>query len=184
ETAHVQYGSAVAVIDLVATVEATGYSATVPSPAPTADESSVHRAEATALARLITAGVLTAPILAPAMGPAWEFRCWQWVVLALVTPVATWWAWPFHRAALVNLRHGSATMDTLISLGAIVSYTWSLWALVFGEAGTLGMRMRPTWLAGTADATSHLYFEVGAALVTFQLLGPYIQPPPHRQAPP
>ena len=81
---------------------------------------------------------LAIPVVALAMVPAWQFRGWQWLSLALATPVATWGAWPFHRAAVANARHGAATMDTLVSVGVTAAYLWSLYALFFGTAGRPG----------------------------------------------
>jgi Cu+-exporting ATPase len=149
ETATVEYAGPVGVPALIATVEATGYTAALPAAkeAP-ADQRSFAR-------RLTVAAVLSAPLLVLAMVPGAQFRGWEWVALVLATPVVSWAAWPFHRAALVNLRHGAATMDTLISLGALVSYTWSVFAMA---------------LTGTET-----YFEVGAALTTFLLAGRYFE---------
>jgi Cu+-exporting ATPase len=110
---------------------------------------------------LLVSLALAVPVVVLAMVPAWQFRSWQWVSLALATPVAVWGAWPFHRAALVNARHGAATMDTLISVGVAAAYLWSLYALVLGSAGQAGTRMGFAWLArgSGADAT---YLEVAA----------------------
>ncbi len=110
------------------------------------------------------------------MIPPLQFNHWQWLALTLASPVVTWGAWPFHRAALINLRHGAATMDTLVSLGAAVSYLWSLWALFLGGAGGEHLRMSMRLLAADAgSAGDHLYLEVGAALTTFLLAGRYFE---------
>ncbi|HET6213216.1 MAG TPA: cation transporter, partial [Micromonosporaceae bacterium] len=178
ETAHVRYPEAVSLDDLVRTVEATGYSAALPASTPppqSAEEDSLR-------VRLITAAVLTAPVLVLAMAPPLQFRNWQWLALTLATPVVTWAAWPFHRAAWLNLRHGAATMDTLISLGVVVSYAWSVWALFFGAAGEPGMTMQWTLLAPRGAATGHLYLEVGTALTTFLLAGRYFEARSKRRA--
>ncbi|HZD99719.1 MAG TPA: heavy metal translocating P-type ATPase [Micromonosporaceae bacterium] len=156
ETARIEYGAAIGVADLISTVEATGYRASVVNPG-----AAVPAREGSAAARLAVAASLTVPLLLLVMVPAWQFAGSQWWVFALATPVVTWCAWPFHRAALANLRHGATTMDTLISLGAIVSYVWSVTALFTG---------------------GHLYFEVGAALVTFQLIGRYAEARAKRRA--
>jgi Cu+-exporting ATPase len=185
ETAHVRYPQAVSVDDLVRTVEATGYVATPPAapdePEP-ADAAAASPEESALRRRLLTSAVLTAPVLVLAMVPPLQFRNWQWLALTLATPVVTWGAWPFHRAAWVNLRHAAATMDTLISLGVLVSYLWSLWALFFGAAGEPGMRMDLKLLAPRGAATGHLYLEVGAALTTFLLAGRYFEARAKRRA--
>jgi P-type Cu+ transporter len=145
ETARVVHDTTIAVAELMATVEATGYRATIVN-----HDAGVRVAFSAPLRRMAVAALLTVPLLVIAMVPAAQFVGWQWWVFALASPVVTWCAWPFHRAAIANLRHGAASMDTLISLGAIVSFTWSVVALFRG---------------------GHLYFEVGAALVTFLLIG-------------
>ncbi len=187
ETAHVEYADPVSVDDLIRTVEATGYTAT--PPAPPTDEST-EAAEGTAESpeerslrqRLVTSALLSAPVLAMAMIPALQFRFWQWLAFAMVSPVIFYGAWPFHRAALVNLRHGGATMDTLISLGTAVSYGWSVYALFLGGAGEPGMSMPFEWLAPQGSAGMHLYLEVGAALATFLLAGRYFEARAKRRA--
>ena len=108
------------------------------------------------------------------MVPALQFDYWQWLALALATPVAVWGAWPFHRAALANLRHRAATMDTLISVGVAAAYLWSVWALLFTHAGTPGMKMTVSLLAN-GDGGPHLYLEVAAAVTTFILAGRYFE---------
>ncbi|MGK3202385.1 heavy metal translocating P-type ATPase [Amycolatopsis sp. MEPSY49] len=155
EKAQVSYPSGLSVDDLKAVVEAAGYSARLPEPeAP--DETPTLRK------RLLLSVVLTVPLVVLAMVPAWQVD--PWVMLALAAPVVTWGAWPFHRAAAVNLRHVTATMDTLISLGVVASVVWSLYALVFGLAG------------------EHLYFEVAAAITTFILAGRYFEARSKRRA--
>ncbi len=109
------------------------------------------------------------------MIPALQFEYWQWAVLTLASPVAVWGAWPFHRAALLNARHGAATMDTLISLGVAAAYLWSLWALFLGGAGMPGMTMTFELFGSTEDATPHIYLETAAAVTTFLLLGRYLE---------
>src|SRR6188768_1477903 len=138
EKATVEFDpEAVAPEQLVAAVEAAGYQAVLPSDEPEepADESDPLRR------RLLISAVLSLPVLLLAMFPALQFENWQWLALQLATPVILWGAWPFHRAAWANLRHGAATMDTLISLGVLAAWIWSLYALVFGDAGMAGMRM-------------------------------------------
>ena len=123
---------------------------------------------------LISAGV-TLPVIVLSMIPAAQFYYWQWVVAALALPIALWGAWPFHRAAALNARHGVATMDTLISLGILSATGWSIYALFFGGAGDVGMTMTLSFF-GTPGAGSHeIYLEVAAAVTTFMLLGRYLE---------
>ncbi|HEY5553864.1 MAG TPA: cation transporter, partial [Cellulomonas sp.] len=118
--------------------------------------------------RLRGAVVLSVPVLALSMIPALQFPGWQWVVAVLALPVSTWAAWPFHKAAARAGRHGASTMDTLVSIGIIAATTWSLWALVLGGAGEIGMRMTPTLFpardAGMGMTTPELYFETAAVV--------------------
>ena len=123
---------------------------------------------------LISAGV-TLPVIVLSMIPAAQFHYWQWVVAALALPIALWGAWPFHRAAALNARHGVATMDTLISLGILAATGWSIYALFFGGGGDMGMTMTLSFF-GTPGAGSHeIYLEVAAAVTTFMLLGRYLE---------
>ena len=149
--------------------------------APTADRGSVLRT------RLQVATVLSVPVLLLSMIPALQFTGWQWVVAALALPVATWAAWPFHRAAFRAARHGASTMDTLVSIGIIAATGWSLWALLLGGAGELGVTMTPTlWPAASTDgmemAVPELYFEVAAVVTTFLLAGRYAEHRSRRRA--
>ena len=150
ETASVTFPAAMPADELISVVEQAGYTATLPpsrqdEPADTGDDGS---AEADLLLRrLLISLTLAIPVAVLAMVPALQFRNWQWASLALASPVAVWGAWPFHRAAVVNARHGAATMDTLISLGVAAAYLWSLYALFFGGAGHIGDRMTFSWLA-------------------------------------
>ena len=121
--------------------------------------------------RLIVAATLSVPLMVISMVSAAQFYGWQWVVAALALPVVTWCAWPFHKAAFTNLRHGSTTMDTLVSLGVITATLWSLWALIFGGAGTLGMRMSMEFIPRAQSEHAHMYFESAAWIVTFLLTG-------------
>lgn len=136
--------------------------------------------------RLQVATVLTIPVLVLSMVPAWQFDGWQWLVAALALPVATWAAWPFHRSAARAARHGASTMDTLVSIGVIAATAWSLWALLLGGAGEIGMRMTPTlWPAADAGMGTHmpeLYFEVAAVVTTFLLAGRYAEHHSRRRA--
>jgi len=136
--------------------------------------------------RLRVAAVLTVPVLLLSMVPAWQFTGWQWLVTVLALPVATWAAWPFHRAAVRAARHGASTMDTLVSIGIVAATGWSLWALLLGGAGELGMTMSPTlWPAADDGMGTHmpeLYFEVAAVVTTFLLAGRYAEHRSRRRA--
>jgi P-type Cu+ transporter len=136
--------------------------------------------------RLRVSAVLTVPVLLLSMIPALQGDGWQWVVAALALPVATWAAWPFHRAAARAARHGASTMDTLVSIGIIAATAWSLWALLLGGAGRIGLTMEPTlWpRAGAhgAMAVPELYFEVAAVVTTFLLAGRYAEHRSRRRA--
>ncbi|MET0433803.1 MAG: copper-translocating P-type ATPase, partial [Cellulomonas sp.] len=136
--------------------------------------------------RLRVAAVLTVPVLLLSMVPAWQVTGWQWLVTVLALPVATWAAWPFHRAAVRAARHGASTMDTLVSIGIVAATGWSLWALLLGGAGELGMTMTPTlWPAADDGMGTHmpeLYFEVAAVVTTFLLAGRYAEHRSRRRA--
>ena len=174
ERATVDFPDSVTPEDLVAAVEETGYTATLPATAeqfPSTDEldeTAVWRR------RLLISVALTVPVVLLSMVPALQFTYWQWIALLLATPVAVWGAWPFHRAAVANLRHRAATMDTLISVGVAAAYAWSLWALLFTHAGTPGMKMT-LGLFANDDGGPHLYLEVAAAVTTFILAGRYFE---------
>jgi P-type Cu+ transporter len=118
--------------------------------------------------------VLTIPVVLLAMIPVLQFRNWQWASLALASPVAVWGAWPFHRAAVVNARHGTATMDTLVSVGVAAAYLWSVYALFFGTAGDPGMRMSFAWLAA-GSGSGNIYLEVASGVTALVLLGRYLE---------
>ncbi len=156
---------------LVAAVEAAGYRARLPSPDPPAVP-----------LRLIAAAVLSLPVLALAMIPALQFDGWQWLSLALATPVVLWAGWPFHLTAWRGLRHGAATMDTLISLGTLAAWGWSVAALCFLGAGARDMRM-PFQLITSRDAAGDsIYFEVAAVVTTFVLAGRFFESRARRRA--
>lgn len=143
-----------------------------------------QRRQADLKRRFTWAAVLTVPVVFLSMIPALQFPGWQWVVATLALPVATWAAWPFHRAAFNAGRHGSSTMDTLVSLGVISATAWSLWALLFGGAGEIGIRMEMSLWPRAAGTGHHpeLYFEVAAVVITFLLLGRYLESRSRRAA--
>ena len=168
--------------DLVAAVEAAGYQAVLPS-----DEPEAAEPEADELAplrrRLIISAVLSLPVLLIAMIRPLQFDNWQWLCLQLATPVILWGAWPFHRAAWANLRHGTATMDTLISMGVLAAWGWSLYALFFGDAGMPDMRMSFQLIPDSAGSgADEIYLEVGAVVTTFLLAGRYFEARAKRRA--
>ncbi|BCI54531.1 carbonate dehydratase [Mycolicibacterium litorale] len=177
EQATVTFPDSVRPEDLVAAVEATGYTATLPAAEPD-DADEPGRAEPDEAAawrqRLLVSAALSIPVVLLSMIPALQFDNWQWLALTLASPVVVWGAWPFHRAAWTNLRHGAATMDTLISVGVSAAYLWSLWALFFTHAGMPGMTMSFDLLpSGTGEP--HLYLEVAAAVTTFLTAGRYFE---------
>jgi Cu+-exporting ATPase len=165
EKAHVVLPDSVTVEQVVGTVEKVGYTATVEAP-DDADESADLRT------RLLVSACLALPVLVLSMAPPLQFRYWQWVALALATPVVTWGALPFHGAAWTNLRHHATTMDTLISLGVLAAYAWSLWALLIGDAGEAGMTMHFSFVASGGD---DIYLEVASAVTAFLLAGRYAE---------
>ncbi|ROS53764.1 cation-translocating P-type ATPase [Frigoribacterium sp. PhB118] len=169
---------------LIATVAAAGYGATVPAPpaSPTgaADGSSDAAPDARATEvdalrrRTLVSAALALPVVVLSMVPALQFTNWQWLALTLAAPVAVWGAWPFHRAAAVNLRHGTASMDTLVSVGVVAAFAWSLWALFFGDAGRPGIHMSFS-LVATHGGPTELYLEVASAVTVFILLGRWLE---------
>lgn len=174
---------------LVAEVEKTGYTAALPkldgtgSGASHADAADPEDTELTSLRqRLVGAIVLTVPVIAMAMIPALQFTYWQWASLALAAPVIIWAAWPFHKAAWTNLKHGTATMDTLISMGTSVALLWSVYALFFGTAGTPGMTHPFEFALAPSDGAANIYLEVGAGVTMFILAGRYFEKRSKRQA--
>lgn len=185
EKARVHADSPVAVEELIAAVEQAGYGASVPAPpADTPDERTAPQdAELVSLRqRLIVSAILAVPVAVLSMIPALQFTYWQWLTLTLAAPVVVWGAWPFHRAAAINARHGAATMDTLISVGVLAAFGWSLYALFFGGAGMPGMRMSVTFV-GTPQAGGHeVYLEVAALVTVFILLGRYLEVRAKRQS--
>ncbi|MFC8662789.1 heavy metal translocating P-type ATPase [Streptomyces sp. NPDC057199] len=187
EKAKVAYDGDVSVQDLIATVEKTGY--TAHEPAPVHDESDGDDATAGAddqlrplRERLVTAVVLAVPVVAMAMIPALQFEYWQWLSLTLAAPVVTYAAWPFHKAAFTNARHGAATMDTLISVGTSAAFLWSLWALFLGTAGTPGMTHPFELTIARGDGAGNIYLEAAAGVTAFILAGRYFEARSKRKA--
>ncbi|MGY1781763.1 heavy metal translocating P-type ATPase [Geodermatophilus sp. SYSU D01036] len=180
EKARVTFGDGVAPEDLVATVERAGYTAALPAPpredAPESDPDAGLRQ------RLLVSAALSLPVVLLGMVPALQFEYWQWASLTLAAPVVVWGGWPFHRAAWTNLRHGAATMDTLVSLGTLAAFGWSLYALFLGTAGEPGMT-HPFSLAVTrGDGSGDVYLEAAAGVTTFLLAGRYAEARAKRRA--
>ncbi|MEV4638701.1 heavy metal translocating P-type ATPase [Actinoplanes sp. NPDC049548] len=163
--------------DLIAVVEKTGYTAAEPR----AEEEAPANPPADPLrTRLLVSAALTVPVVLLAMVPAWQFDYWQWLSLTLAAPVVAYGGWPFHRSALVNLRHGAASMDTLVSLGTLAAFLWSVWALFLGDAGMPGMTHAFELRAGSdGDA---IYLEAAAGVTTFLLAGRYAEARAKRRA--
>lgn len=178
EKAKVTFPETVSPDQLVETVEQTGYTATLPPPPgeqPGEPATVEQDPVATLRRRLLVSAVLTVPVIAMAMVPAWQFRYWQWASLVLAAPVVVWGGWPFHRAAAVNLRHGSSTMDTLVSVGTLAAFGWSLYALFLGTAGEPGMTHPFRFTLERTDGASAIYLEAAAGVTTFLLAGRYAE---------
>ncbi|MEV8125316.1 heavy metal translocating P-type ATPase [Streptomyces sp. NPDC085944] len=194
EKARVSYPAGTEVADLVATVVKTGYTAEEPAPPaePSADEVDTGESgtgdgdddpELSALRqRLLVSVLLAAPVVLLAMVPALQFDNWQWLSLTLAAPVVVWGGLPFHRATWTNLRHGAATMDTLVSLGTLAAFGWSLWALFFGDAGMPGMRHGFDLTVSRTDGASAIYLEAAAGVTAFLLLGRWLEARSKRRA--
>ena len=187
EKAKVTFPQELAPEDLIATVEQAGYGATLPRPADTDTDTGDGPGEAedptrSLRQRLIVSTVLSVPVVAMAMVPALQFEYWQWLSLTLAAPVVVWGAWPFHRAAWVNLRHGTSTMDTLISMGTLAALGWSVYALFWGTAGTPGMTHPFELTVERTDGAGNIYLEAAAGVTTFILAGRYFEARSKRRA--
>jgi len=181
EKATVSYDpEAVEPAALVGAVEAAGYHAVLPTEQPAAPEEADETAPLRQ--RLIISALLSLPVLLVSMIPALQFDNWQWLALNLATPVVVWGAWPFHRAAWLNLRHATATMDTLISVGVLSAWLWSLYALIFGDAGMADMRMGFDLIPEQGAGSSEIYLETAAVVTTFILAGRYFEARAKRRA--
>ncbi|MFG2012810.1 heavy metal translocating P-type ATPase [Micromonospora sp. NPDC048868] len=178
EKATVRYADEVTPDELIATVEKTGYTAALPPPPtpaggePAAEPVDELRGLRT---RLWVSAVLTVPVIVLAMVPAWQFDFWQWLSLTLAAPVVAYGGLPFHRAAWINLRHGAATMDTLVSLGTLAAFGWSVWALFLGTAGTPGMTHPFSLAINRSDGAGNIYLEAAAGVTVFILAGRYFE---------
>jgi Cu+-exporting ATPase len=177
EKASVDYDPAtVAPEDLLGAVESAGYSAALPAAPGDADPTASLRR------RLLISGLLSVPVLLMSMIPPLQFDNWQWLSLNLATPVVLWGAWPFHKATWANLKHGAATMDTLISVGVLAAWLWSLYALFIGDAGMPEMRMSFDLLPKQGGGTDEIYLETASIVTTFILAGRYFEARAKRRA--
>ncbi|MFJ8029981.1 heavy metal translocating P-type ATPase [Streptomyces sp. NPDC096032] len=187
EKAKVTYADGVRVADLIATVVKTGYTAEEPPPPEPAAEAAPGTPERDAELgslrhRLLVSAALAVPVVLLAMIPALQFDDWQWLSLTLAAPVVVWGGAPFHRAAWTNLRHGAATMDTLVSVGTLAAFGWSLWALFLGDAGMPGMHDEFRLTVSRTDGASTIYLEVAAGVVALILLGRFLEARSKRRA--
>ncbi|MDA0565118.1 heavy metal translocating P-type ATPase [Streptomonospora sp. S1-112] len=187
EKASVTYGEGVSTDDLIATVEKAGYTAALPEP-PAAERGADGDTPADTdplrglRVRTAVSVALSVPVIAMAMFSDLQFEYWQWASLTLAAPVLVWGAWPFHRAAAKNLLLGQATMDTLVSLGTLAAFGWSLYALFLGEAGEPGMVHPFEFTVGGGDGSANIYLEVAAGVTSFILLGRYFEARAKRRA--
>ncbi len=184
EKASVEFGGGVTTDDLIATVEKAGYTAALPEPPRTEEGGPPPQADPVAAlrTRLLVSAVLSVPVIALAMVPALQFTHWQWASLTLAAPVVVWGALPFHVAAWKNLRLGEATMDTLVSLGTLAAFAWSLYALFLGDAGMPGMTHPFELAIARTDGSANIYLEVAAGVTTFILAGRYFEARSKRRA--
>ncbi|SES48953.1 Cu+-exporting ATPase [Pedococcus cremeus] len=185
EKARVIAGPGVSTEDLIGAVEQAGYTAQLPerpredgTVGPREDDDPVRPLRQ----RLVVSVLLSLPVVVLAMVPALQFTHWQWLSLALAGPVVVWGAWPFHRAAWVNLRHGAATMDTLVSVGTLAAFGWSLYALFLGDAGTPGMTHPFELAIRRTDGSANIYLEAAAGVTSFILAGRYFEARSKRRA--
>ncbi|MFF0703400.1 heavy metal translocating P-type ATPase [Streptomyces tendae] len=177
--ARVSHPADVAPGDLVTAVEQAGYQAALPVP-PEGDSEAEQVEQDDSEARrererLLVTALLAVPVLVLSMVPALQFRNWQWLCFVLTAPVVVWSAWPFHIRALRGLRHSSATMDTLVSLGVVASFSWSVYALFFGGAGEPGMRMSFSLVPSVSEGMTHLYLEAAVSVPLFVLTGRFLE---------
>jgi len=183
ETVEVHHPAEITTDDLAGVVAAAGYRAVEQETHGHNRSEHDHTAGATDLRRrLIVSAMLGVPVVALAMVPAWQFDYWQWVSLALATPVVVWGAWPFHRATVAGARHLATSMDTLVSIGITAAYGWSLYALFFGTAGMIGMRHGFELTLARSDASANIYLEVAAGVTTFLIAGRYLESRSTREA--
>jgi len=184
EKAKVSYPAGIQVADLIATVVKTGYTAEEPAP-PQPETPATPEADpelASLRERLTVSALLAVPVVLLSMIPVLQFDNWQWLALTLAAPVVVWGGLPFHKAAFTNARHGAATMDTLVSVGTLAAFGWSLWALFWGDAGMAGMHDEFRLTVSRTDGASTIYLEVAAGVVALILLGRYLEARSKRRA--
>jgi Cu+-exporting ATPase len=190
EKAKVTFAESLTPADLVRIVEAAGYAAELP-PAPRAPSAPAESGDKSGPVddpvrevreRFLVSAALSIPVIVLSMVPAWQFDNWQWLALTLTAPVVVWGAWPFHRAAWANLRHRTTTMDTLISMGTLAAFAWSLYALFLGTAGMPGMKHAFELTVSRSDGAGNIYLEVAAGVTTFILAGRFLEARSKRQA--
>ncbi|QKG23603.1 heavy metal translocating P-type ATPase [Actinomadura verrucosospora] len=186
EKAKVEFPAGVSPEELVATVEAAGYTAELPAPPKSDGEGGAGEEPDDGLRalrqRLVMSVVLAVPVIAMAMVPALQFDNWQWLSLTLASPVVVYAGWPFHKAAWTNLRHGAATMDTLVSVGTLAAFGWSLWALFFGTAGETGLKHGFEFSMTRSDGSMNIYLEAASGVIAFILAGRYFEARSKRRA--
>jgi P-type Cu+ transporter len=182
ESASVEYGDEIAVEQLIAAVEAAGYQAALPTAEAQTDQPAEQDPAARLRNRLIISALLSVPVLLISMISSLQFDNWQWLSLQLATPVVLWGAWPFHRAAWANLKHATATMDTLISVGTLAAWLWSLYALFLGQAGDNAMRMVFNLIPSSGAGANEIYLETASIVTTFILAGRYFEARAKRRA--
>ena len=178
EKAKVTFPATFTPEELVGTVEQAGYGAALAAPPQAPADGAVPEEDDPSRPwrdRVLISAVLTVPVIALAMVSPWQFENWQWLSLTLAAPVVVWGAWPFHRSAWVNLRHGTSTMDTLISMGTLAALGWSVYALFWGTAGTPGMTHPFELTVQRGDGAGNIYLEAAAGVTTFILAGRYFE---------
>ncbi|MDG4666269.1 heavy metal translocating P-type ATPase [Mycobacterium sp. 236(2023)] len=180
EKARVEFGDSISPDELVSAVESAGYQAALPAVVDEPDDA--PDPTAALRQRLLICVALSVPVIAMAMVPAWQFPYWQWLSLTLAAPVVVWGALPFHQAAWANLRHGAATMDTLISVGTLAAFGWSIYALFWGTAGVPGMVHAFELTIARTDGSGNIYLEAAAGVTTFILAGRYFEARAKRRA--
>jgi P-type Cu+ transporter len=182
ETASVECADGIGVEQLISAIEAAGYHATLASAEPDIDQAAERDPAAALRRRLIISALFSVPVLLISMIPSLQFDNWQWLSLQLATPVVLWGAWPFHLAAWANLKHATATMDTLISVGTLSAWTWSVYALFLGDAGDNGMRMAFNLIPSSGSGANEIYLETASIVTTFILAGRYFEARAKRRA--
>ncbi len=173
EKARVEFPETLTAADLVSTVEQAGYGARVP--AEVAQAADAPHENDLGRQRLLVSALLSIPVIALAMVPPWQFTNWQWLSLTLAAPVVFWGGWQFHRAAWVNARHGATTMDTLVSVGTLAAFGWSVYALFWGDAGVAGMTHPFSFAIERTDGSGAIYLEAATGVTMFLLAGRYIE---------